>query len=456
MTFLDKIKGRLLAGRWQDAEQKGKTAKSARQPRLKAANHSKAAHVSQGNNGIVPSACFDTRRIFYYFLFALLFLALYLTYLLMQPFWHTIILACIFAALVHPVYTRIKRKTGLRDYMASGLTLGVVVLLFCLPLTFFILQLIPQATSSIRDLSQWLGSNHLEIFINDKVIPFLHWVNDDVLTMVDIGVDDIRNSVMNLSRTAGQRLVGWGTGFVVDSVTIFINFLLMLLIMFFLLKDGSGMLKKLRQITPLREEQEENILQSLYRMAGAVLIGSFSIAAIQGLVGGIGLAIVGIPPLFWGSVMAAAALVPVIGTGLIWLPAVSYLALIGEYKSAVFLLAWCGILVTSIDSILRPIIMRGNSKVSLLFLFMSIFGGIKVFGMLGLIYGPLILSFVLAMVNIYSTEFEDMGDHKGVREPAIGRRLPGSHTLHSPRRYGAASRMLRAKAKKNTERFDIN
>lgn len=373
---------------------------------------SSAKSKKNGSGEDTIAQLFVTQRLFYYFLFALLFLALYLTYLLMQPFWHTIILACIFGALVHPLYTIILKKTGLRDYLASALTLAVVVVIFCIPLAFFLSQLIPQATVSIRDLAQWLSSNHLDSFINNKVFPLLTWLNDDVLTMVDIDVDDIRTTMMSWSRTIGQRLVGWGTGVVVDSITIFVNFLLMLLIMFFLLKDGKGMLKKLRQLSPLRAEQEESILQNLRRMAGAVLIGGFSVAAVQGFVGGIGLYIVDIPPLFWGSVMAAAALVPVVGTGLVWVPAVIYFAISGDTKSALFLLVWCGVLVTGIDSVLRPIIMRGSSKISLLFLFMSVFGGIKAFGPLGIVYGPLILSFVLAMMSIYSLEFTDLDKHK--------------------------------------------
>ena len=383
---------------------------------------------------------FSTGRIFYYFLFAMLFLALYLGYLLMQPFWHTIILACIFAGLCHPLYAFIRRKTGWPGYLASAATLAVLVLLICVPLALFIAQLIPQATNSIKELAQWLGSAHLDTLVNDKIFPWLTWLNEE-LSWLEIDVMDIRNSLMNFSRTAGQKLVGWGTGLVFDSISIFFNFILMLLIMFFLLKDGEGMVNTLRRLTPLRSEQEDNIIQSLRRMANAVLIGGFSVAAIQGFVGGIGLAIVGIKPLFWGTVMVAAALVPIVGTGLIWAPAVVYLLLNGQTGNAIFLLVWCGGLVTTIDSLLRPIIMRGSSKISLLFLFMSVFGGIQAFGALGIIYGPLILSFVLAMINIYSSEYADIGDHKGV-EKSVAARAPRRHT---------ARRAMRVQRRKKEE-----
>lgn len=382
---------------------------------------------------------FDGRRIFYYFLFALLFFALYLSFVLMQPFLHVIVLACIFSALVYPLYARIRLKTGLGDYSAAGLTLAMIVLLFCLPMVFFLSQLIPQGARSIRDLAQWLSGNNLDDLLSERVLPLFAWLNESVLTSLDMSLDiaDIRRSLISLTRSAAQHLVSRSTGFVADSVTILLNFLLILLIMFFLLKDGAAMVNRLKRLTPLREEQDDNILQGLRRMAHAVLVGSFTVAALQGFVGGIGLALVGIQPLFWGAVMAATALVPVVGTGLVWIPAVIYLALSGKTAAAVFLAIWCGILVTSIDSVLRPLILRGGAKVSILFLFMSIFGGIKAFGPLGLIYGPLILGFMLAMINIYSSEFAEQPGHKSNFQgrPAPGLKPAARPVLKRTRRF---------------------
>ena len=374
-------------------------------------------------------------RIFYYFLFAMLFLALYLTFILMNPFADTIILACIFGALVHPLYIRVRRRTGLHDYLAAGLTLALLVVLFCIPLTFFIFQLIPQASQSIRELAQWLSGRSLDMVLNERVLPLLSWLNDKIFSALDAPLDimDLRNSLMDVSRSAGQNMVRWGTGFVVDSISIFFNFLLMLLIMFFLLKYGEGMIRKLKQLSPLREAQEDNIIQSLRDMVNAVLLGGFAIAAAQGLVGGIGLALVGIPPLFWGSLMAASALVPVLGTALIWGPATLYLLMHQRPEAALFLFVW-GIMVTLIDSIARPIILRGKSKISILFLFMSILGGIKAFGPLGLVYGPLVLGFILTMIGIYSAEFSSLPEYKS--HAGTGRRpatLRPSRTVCRPR-----------------------
>lgn len=348
---------------------------------------------------------FSGVRIFYFFLFAMLFLALYLAYLLVLPFFHTIVLACIFAALSHPLYSRVLKRLR-QPWLASGVTLLMLVVVVALPVAFFVINIIPQASRISMEFSQWLVSNNLEVFINDQVYPILHWLQTE-LSWMDMDVANIREDLLTYSREIGSFLVTTGTGFVVNTFTLVANFFLMLLIMFFLLKDGEGMVNVIKHLTPLRAEQEDSIIYNLRRMAKAVLVGGFMVAALQGLVGGIGLAIVGMPAMFWGTVMAFAALVPVVGTALVWAPMCLYLFLTGQQTQALFLLVWCGVLVTSVDSFLRPILIRGNSKTSLLFLFLAVLGGIKAFGVLGIVYGPLILSFLGVMLGIYSEEYKE-------------------------------------------------
>ena len=221
----------------------------------------------------------------------------------------------------------------------------------------------------------------------------------------EVSVMDIRTNLTLLSSRAGQYLLGSASSLVTNTVSFFANLALTLLIMFFLLIDGPHLLQRISYLIPMRPEQTSVVIESLRRMSRAVLVGGFCVAALQGIVGGIGLAIVGIPALFWGTVMVFAALVPVLGTSLVWGPAVISLFIMGEWKSAVFLLVWCGVLVTSIDSILRPILMRDGAKVPIIFLFLSILGGINVFGVLGLLYGPMILGLVAVMLDLYAEEY---------------------------------------------------
>ena len=174
------------------------------------------------------------------------------------------------------------------------------------------------------------------------------------------------------------------------------------------------MVQYLKQLSPLRSRQEDYIIDSLKRVARGVLMGCLLVALLQGFAGGIGLAIVGVPGFFWGGMMALSSLIPVLGTGLVWVPAVIYLLLMGEWKMATFLAVWCGVFVVGIDTVLRPIFMREASRVSTFYIFLAILGGVYSFGMLGIFYGPLILSFVMVMLQIYLDEYAE--DLKVVEE----------------------------------------
>jgi predicted PurR-regulated permease PerM len=165
---------------------------------------------------------------------------------------------------------------------------------------------------------------------------------------------------------------------------------------------------------PLHEDQEDAILLNLRSVSKSVLVGGLLVAALQGLAGGIGLALVGIPALFWGTVMGFASLVPVVGTGLVWMPACLYLLLMGQWQSSLFLFVWSAVGVASIDSFLRPYFMRGSAGMSTFFIFMSIMGGIKVFGMAGVLYGPLILGFTMVMLRLYGEEFSEVLSSRSV------------------------------------------
>ena len=117
------------------------------------------------------------------------------------------------------------------------------------------------------------------------------------------------------------------------------RFFIMMFIIFFLLRDGAEMVEKIKYLAPLREDQEDRIIERIRAVARSALLGSFLVALGQGLSGGIGLSIVGIPGFFWGAMMGFTSLIPLIGTALIWVPAVIYLALLGKWKSMVFLVA---------------------------------------------------------------------------------------------------------------------
>ncbi|MEG6505913.1 AI-2E family transporter [Nitratidesulfovibrio sp. 1201_IL3209] len=349
-----------------------------------------------------------SRNLFSYFLFLLLVLALWLAYQLVESFLHTLILGAVFSAICYPLYLRCKPLVRGNSILSALLVLTGLVVCIVIPVCVFVALLIPQGMQTVTAINKWLsGGGPAALLSESNLEPWLAWVRVN-LPFIDLSHIDFQTSMLQLSRTAGQTLIQWGSYVLGNTMLFFLHFLLLLLVMFFMLKDGRRMVEGVKYLCPLREEQEDMIIQSLRRVARAVLVGGLLVAVVQGVLGGIGMAIVGMPGLFWGTVMGFASLVPVVGTGLVWGPASVYLLLMGQWKGAVFLALWCSLVVAGADSILRPYFMRGSSGTSVFYIFLSILGGLKTFGMAGIIYGPLILSFTMVMLTLYGEEYRDI------------------------------------------------
>lgn len=172
-------------------------------------------------------------------------------------------------------------------------------------------------------------------------------------------------------------------------------------------RDGDEFLSGLRKLSPLRSSQEEKLMERVRGVSRSALVGTLGTAAAQGLAGGIGLAICGFPALFWGTVMAFASLIPLVGTAVVWIPACGYLVITGQHGMAAFLAIWCGVGVGSIDNFLRPVLMKGEAEMSTLWVFFAVLGGLQLFGLPGLVYGPLVFGLCAVLLYLYQLEFQE-------------------------------------------------
>lgn len=355
-----------------------------------------------------PTSTGLSRNLFAWFLFSLLLLALYLSYQLFAPFLQTFILAAVFSASAYPFYNKLKARLRGHAMIAAFIMTLAFFVLVGVPVTIFLIALIPQAINSISSITVWLANFDTVAFTSQPTVAMvLDWIGEN-LPIIDVGDFDAKATLLQLSRTAGQTLLQLGTRAVGDILHLVAHYMLMLVCMFFMFKDGYWMLQRARALCPLRASQQERIISELRKVGRSVLVGGLLVAVIQGFLGGVGLAIIGIPPLFWGTLMGFASLIPVVGTGLVWVPTLGYLLIMSQWESAIFFALWCGIVVVGADSILRPYFMRGGAGMSVFFIFLSILGGVQAFGMLGILYGPLILSFTVVMLALYSEEYREI------------------------------------------------
>ena len=353
-------------------------------------------------------------QIYSFFLLGILGTSLFFAFQVLEPFIHNIFIAIILATLFQPVQRRINARLGGGNTLAALCTTLLVTLVIILPLFFFTGALLAQAAKSIAAVQAWLKDAHLQNWLKSETLaPYVAWINDTMPWLeFDLNKINIQGSLLDLSRNMGQLMIDLGTRVLGNFIGVLLNFMIMLFVLFFLLRDGESMLRQLKHLSPLRDTQEDRILRKLSDVARSVVMGSFLVALCQGVAGGIGLAIVGIPALFWGSMMGFASLVPVVGTLLIWGPAALYLLIVGDWKGAAIMTGWGAIIVSGIDSVLRPLLMQGQAQMSTFWVFLSIIGGIKFFGPLGILYGPLILALAMVMLSIYSDEYHDLLDTK--------------------------------------------
>jgi len=366
------------------------------------------------------------------FLLVLLFFSLYLAYCILQPFLHTIIFSILLASLFSPLQDRMVRWLKGRKGLAAFLVLCVIVFVIALPTFFFLSQLVSQGVESVGRVTEWIRQGNLQkVAAHPTVVTAVSWVRER-LHFIDFSHLDIESHLLALSKNLGQFLINRGAGLLGDAATLVSRFLILIFITYYLVRDGAEMVKTVKYLSPLREEQEDRILEKIKAVARSSILGSFLTALSQGLVGGVGLMLVGIPGLFWGSLMAFTSFIPVVGTALVWVPAVGYLLLLGKIKSAIFLATWCAVLVGSIDNFLRPFFMRGQADMSTFYIFLAILGGVQFFGLAGIIYGPLILGFARVMLYIYQIEYRDFLEERPPAGPSPGGEGLGEKEAASP------------------------
>lgn len=339
------------------------------------------------------------------FLWGLILFSLYLAYLILNPFIHAIILGILLAALFSPAKRLLMKIFGKRENLVAFIGTTTIVFLILIPIFFFATAIIKQSIDSLDRINAWVATENPESFMKHPwVVSGLGWI-DKHFGALDMNDTDFRSALLQASKKMGSFILSKGSGIIQGAAGLAFHFMVTIFITFYFIRDGERLVQIVRDLSPLHDEQEEHIIGRVKAVARSALLGSFLTALCQGVAGGIALAIVGIPALFWGSLMGFASLIPVVGTALIWVPAVGYLVIIGQWEWGIFLAAWCILVVGSIDNFLRPFLMRGEGGMSPFYVFLAIIGGVGYFGIAGILYGPMILGFAAVMLSLYQAEY---------------------------------------------------
>jgi predicted PurR-regulated permease PerM len=332
----------------------------------------------------------------------LLISALFLA--MIRQFLIAIFLAGLFSALLRPLYRHLVVWFRGRRALASGATILLIVLIVLLPLSGLFGIVTAQAIKVSETVSPWIEQQLRE---PDAISGFFNRLP------LSEHIKPYRNDIF---KKAGE-MVGSVSGFLINglsSATVgTVNFLFMTLIMlytmFFFLMDGDKLLMRMLYYVPLKYEDERRILDQFTSVARATLKGTAVIGVLQGTLAGMAFAVVGIPSaVFWGTIMTVASIIPSVGTALIWGPAALILALNGHLVKAIGLAVFCAAVVGSLDNLLRPILVGKDTQMHELMVFFSTLGGIVMFGIVGIIIGPIIAALFAAIWDLYGLVFQDM------------------------------------------------
>jgi predicted PurR-regulated permease PerM len=314
---------------------------------------------------------------------------LYLCYLLIAPFFPALAWALAFAVIAMPLHARVAREVR-NQGIAAGISTAVVTLMLIAPLIFVGQTLIEQAGNAYQQFQETGGGRWRSIIERN---PTLAPIFDRIQRQVNIPQE-----LERLGRAIGSRLPGVVSG----SVRAGAGVLITIFTLFFFFRDRKEALQLVRSLLPLSHAETDRLFRIVNDTIYATLYGSVVVAAVQGTMGGVMFAILGLPaPVLWGFIMAVLATIPVLGTFVIWLPASLFLILEGSVIKGLILIAYGSCAIGLVDNFLYPHLVGSRMQLHTLPVFFAIVGGILAFGISGLVLGPVIMALAIGILQVW-------------------------------------------------------
>jgi len=329
-------------------------------------------------------------------------------FVITRPFLYPVAFAIILAVVFYPAHERILKWTKNKPGVASLLSTLVLLFVFCVPLMIVVTLATNEAIGAAQHLTRMSaaegGFSGFITFLADRATLFAgNWI--------DVSKYDVRGTIRSHVQQAGVWLLGSSASILGGFVRMAFNAVIMLVIVFFLFRDGTRWVRGAVEATPLTPENANRLLSNISDTIVANVYGVVLVGVGQGLLTGIAIAIVGIPsPLLLGVLAGIASVIPVVGPSLVWLPAGLYLIFTGATWKATFLLLWGAVVVSAVDNVLRPWVVSGKVELHPLVLIVFILGGVSAFGFLGLFLGPVIASVLAALFDMFREEISKQRD----------------------------------------------
>jgi predicted PurR-regulated permease PerM len=344
----------------------------------------------------------DRRLFFTLATFVILLFHLWLVYKIAAPFLRPLGWAGVIGVLTFPIYRRLRLRLKGRDTVAAALMTAAVVVTLVTPVVVMIVFLAQEISQVYAYLQKVTAGGQASLLGTLRAHPTVAPVLEGLHQFFQrLGLTPEEHLIPALDKVMNFAL-SYSTAILVNSFGFAIKVILMVITLFFIFRDGEKYEGHFWSVVPLEDAHKNLIDATIKRVLSGVIFGIFLTCVVQGIMGGIGFWFCGLPsPLLFGAMMAIAALIPIVGTALIWLPAALYLYLEGKIFLAFVLLAWGVLVVSAIDNVIRPFLISGKAHIPVLVVAVGALGGLVSFGLLGVVFGPLVLSLFIAIFGIY-------------------------------------------------------
>jgi predicted PurR-regulated permease PerM len=322
---------------------------------------------------------------------------------IVRPFLKPILFALALAMVFHPLHTWVRKRIRMEN-AAALLSTFLVFLAMTVPA----LVLGRAVTGELTELYQTLNREGPE---GNLALRWLgrgeRWTNE-VVHQAGFSTFDIRSAIRQQVGQGSGWLLQQAAGFLGDVTGVLMGAMVTAITLFFLFREGATLRERAASIVPLAADHLQRLFSGVHEVVVASVYGILAIGLLQGILVGFSFWLLGLAsPVLWGVVTFFLSLVPIVGTGAVWIPAAIILMASGHWAKALILVAWGAAIVHPVDNILRPYLVGQRAKLSAIYLFFAILGGVKAFGLIGLLVGPVVLSVSLVLLGILKNELRE-------------------------------------------------
>lgn len=323
---------------------------------------------------------------------------------ILWPFWSILVLSFLLTNLFRPIYIYASRK--IPDSLASVFTCLLIIAIVFIPLIFFVFAL----TDEALNLYSWGRDSRvglkLQTFLQES--PLILQLQAQLQEVgFEFNPTQVTDTFSYLVKKGGLLLYNQASGWAANILQFLFLFFIMILVIFFLLMDQPKLVDYMIRLSPLPEDENHLLIDKFHEIANAILKGNGICGILQGVLGGAAFSILGLnSPILWGCIMAILAFLPIFGIGLVLIPTAAILAITDRLSEGIFLLIFYILLSFSVEYIVKPKMVGNQVEMHTLLVFLSIIGGLSVYGVLGIIYGPLIITAFLTLSEIYFKRYE--------------------------------------------------